>query len=107
MFYFFITCYCYVILRVAAQQNSGLELNKTTSTNINSSIVDSLRNFLDNFLQEYEKNPRERRENVCHPSPCHRSEECVRIGEEGYRCVCPPGLEQNLEDPIRYHFNLD
>ena len=103
MFYFFIICFCYVIFRVMAQQNSGLEFNKTTSTNINSSMVDTLRDFLDNFLQEYERNPTAKRQNVCDPSPCHRSEECIRIGEESFRCVCPPGLEQIMEGPIRYH----
>ena len=99
-----------MILSVVAQQTSGLDLNKTTptSTNINSSVVDTLRDFLDNFLQEYERNPGKRRENVCQPSPCHRSEECIRIGEESYRCVCPAGLEQIMEESsrTRYHFNL-
>merc|ERR1712010_156690 len=97
-FYLFIICFSDVILRAVAQHNSGPDFNKTTSTNINSSIVDTLRDFLDNFLQEYERNPGERRENVCQPSPCHKSEECVRIGEEGYRCICPPGMEQIMEE---------
>ena len=94
-------CFCYVIISVRAQESSGLEFNKTTSSNINSSVVDTLRDFLDNFLEEYQ--------NVCQPNPCHKSEECVRIGEDSYRCVCPPGLEQIMEESssTRYHFNLD
>ena len=105
MFYFFLTCYFYVILQAAAQENPELELNQTA--NINSSIVDTLTDFFDKFLQDYEKNRTGRKVNVCTPSPCHQTEKCVRIGENGYRCVCPPGLELSLEDPSRYHFNFE
>ena len=55
-------------------------------------MVNTVKDFLDNFLQDYEKY--ERPGDVCDPSPCEESALCVRLADLTFRCVCPAGYKE-------------
>ena len=94
-------CYYFLVIckNFAASQDSNY-----TDSNVNSSMVETVKHFLEDFLHEYEKNPGERSESVCHPSPCHESAVCVVLGEERrrWRCVCPAGHTPVRHGDVRY-----
>lgn len=84
-------------------ENFGEELDN--SNTINSSIINTVRDFLDNFLHDYENYEsvgRSRQEDVCDPSPCDESALCVRLGDLTFRCVCPAGYTEVREEAGRY-----
>ena len=98
---YLICCY-FLVASVSSLKTSELGSNITTSTNINSSIVKTVKEFLDNFLLEIKNIPAERIKTVCNPSPCDETALCVRLGDETFKCVCPSGFSEVKQDSSRY-----
>ena len=92
-----------VLVSGVIHENSGEELSN--SNTINSSMINTVRDFLDNFLRDYENYEsvgRSRPEDACDPSPCDESALCVRLGDLSFRCVCPAGYWEVREEARRY-----
>ena len=96
------TFYSWLLVLVIGliHENFGEELN--------SSMINTVRDFLDNFLHDYENYEsvgRSRPEDACEPSPCDESALCVRLGDLSFRCVCPAGYWEVREEAGRYCWN--